>query len=57
MGLLLKIVGKYLPVSLLSLILLIGLGFICYSGIIYILIGPSILTDVKKAAKTFLKNK
>jgi len=57
MGTLLRIVSKYLPVSLLSLILLIGLGFICYSGIIYVLIGPSILTDVKKAAKTFLKKK
>lgn len=57
MGVLIKVISKYLPVSLLSLILLIGLGFMCYAGIAYILIGPSIFTDVKKVAKTFLRKK
>jgi len=57
MGLLLKFISKYLPVSLLSLVLLVGLGIICYAGAAYLLIGPSILVDAKKAGKTFLKRK
>ena len=57
MGILIKVISKYLPVSLLSLILLIGLGAICYASVAYMLIGPTILTDVKKATKTFLKKR
>jgi O-antigen/teichoic acid export membrane protein len=44
-------VRNFLPVTLLSVGILISLGFVIYFTIIYILVGKSILNDAKRSYK------
>jgi len=54
MGVSLLIVRKALPVSLVSVGVLIGLGVIIYALTIYLIVGSSIVSDVKKSFKALL---
>ena len=53
MSLVLLVLRHNLSVSLLSVFILIGLGIITYAVNVYLLIGSSITTDVKKSFQTF----
>lgn len=57
MGTVLILVRKLLPVNLYSIGLLIGLGFITYTITIYLLVGPSIVADVKKVFNNLISRK
>lgn len=53
MGVILILTRKFLPVNLYSIGLLISLGFIVYVATIYLLVGPSIISDAKKSFAAF----
>lgn len=57
MGAFLLIVRKVLPIDLFSVWILIGLGVIVYTLTIYLVVGPSIVSDVKKGFRTLLSRK
>jgi hypothetical protein len=53
MGVALILTRKILPVNLYSIGLLIGLGFTVYVVTIYLMVGPSIISDAKKSFSAF----
>ncbi|MBU0572420.1 oligosaccharide flippase family protein [Patescibacteria group bacterium] len=53
MGVVLILTRKILPVNLYSIGLLISLGFAVYVITIYLLVGPSIISDAKKSFSAF----
>lgn len=57
MGAPLLIVRKVLPINLFSVWILIGLGITIYTLTIYLIVGPSIVSDVKKGFRTLLSKK
>ena len=57
MGTLIYLLQKFLPVSLLSVFIIITSGVLIYCFVIFLLVGPSIFTDIKKITRSFkIKN-
>jgi O-antigen/teichoic acid export membrane protein len=54
MGVFLLIVRKVLPINLISVGVLIGSGVIFYTLTIYLIVGPSIVSDAKKGFKALI---
>lgn len=57
MGVILILTRKFLPVNLYSIGLLISLGFTVYVATIYLLVGPSIIADVRKVFNNLISRK
>jgi O-antigen/teichoic acid export membrane protein len=57
MGVALILTRRLLPVNLYSIGLLIGLGFAIYVVTIYLMVGPSIVADVRKVFNNLISRK